>query len=198
MSASGPRAAGRGQPERGAVLVEFALVLVVFAAMFFGMLQFGLLFAGDDQMRNRVQTAARMVATGSFADRPVDCGIARDYALATQRVVCGVLDLMGRPLGASGQVSVAVEFSKATGAAWAVTVCAGAPVQSLGALGGDALAAESTMYLEQAAPPVAGDFNPVLPGAPDGLPACGRATTGAAGGPVPGVGDDSPARGRAG
>ena len=46
----------RRRVEAGASLVEFAIILPVFALMLFGMIQFGLAFAGWDQLRNAVQT----------------------------------------------------------------------------------------------------------------------------------------------
>ena len=49
------RACGPGRRHRdesGATLVEFALILPVFAVMLFGMIQFGLAFTGWDQLRN--------------------------------------------------------------------------------------------------------------------------------------------------
>ena len=48
--------------EEGATLVEFAIILPVFALMLFGMIQFGLAFAGWDELRNAVQTSARLAA----------------------------------------------------------------------------------------------------------------------------------------
>ena len=50
----------RGSDETGSVLVEFALILPIFAAMLFGMIQFGLVFAGWSSFRNSVETSARM------------------------------------------------------------------------------------------------------------------------------------------
>jgi Flp pilus assembly protein TadG len=43
-------------------LVEFALVLPIFALMLLAMMWFGITFAGWDQLRNQVQVAARQVA----------------------------------------------------------------------------------------------------------------------------------------
>ena len=67
--------------DRGAALVEFALVLPVFALMLFAMVQFGVMFAGWAQLRNAVQTGARMTAVGQVSTgcgqlSPPDCTIA--------------------------------------------------------------------------------------------------------------------------
>lgn len=61
----------RHSPERGAALVEFALVLPIFALMLFAMVQFGVLFAGWAQLRNAVQTSARLASMG---DQSPQCG----------------------------------------------------------------------------------------------------------------------------
>ncbi len=57
----------------GASLVEFAIILPVFALMLFGMIQFGLAFAGWDELRNAVQTSARVEANNGVTSSP-NCG----------------------------------------------------------------------------------------------------------------------------
>jgi len=59
--------------DAGTALVEFALVLPVFALMVFGMVQLGITFAGWSQLRNVVQTAARAASVGALANLP-QCG----------------------------------------------------------------------------------------------------------------------------
>jgi Flp pilus assembly pilin Flp len=62
--------------EAGASLVEFAIILPVFALMLFGMIQFGVAFMGWDQLRNAVDTGARLAAnntTSSPVTNP-NCG----------------------------------------------------------------------------------------------------------------------------
>ena len=56
----------RRRPDQGAALIEFALVLPIFALMLFAMIQFGLIFAGWAQLRNAVQTDARMASLGAL------------------------------------------------------------------------------------------------------------------------------------
>jgi Flp pilus assembly pilin Flp len=63
----------RQEDANGAALVEFALVLPVFALMLFGMVQLGIVFAGWAQLRNSVQTAARLASVGALESMP-ECG----------------------------------------------------------------------------------------------------------------------------
>ena len=60
--------------EEGATLVEFAIILPVFALMLFGMIQFGLAFAGWDELRNAVQTSARLAANSEVIPSDPNCG----------------------------------------------------------------------------------------------------------------------------
>jgi Flp pilus assembly protein TadG len=60
--------------EDGATLVEFAIILPVFALMLFGMIQFGLAFAGWDELRNAVQTSARLAANSQAIPSNPNCG----------------------------------------------------------------------------------------------------------------------------
>lgn len=79
----------RHRRDQGAVLVEFALVLPIFALMLFAMVQFGVLFAGWAQLRNAVQTGARMTSLG---EQSPACG---SLSLPT----CTDAILIGRPIG---------------------------------------------------------------------------------------------------
>ena len=64
-----------GRPDdAGASLVEFAIILPVFVLMLFGMIQFGLGFAGWDELRNAVQTGARLAANDDVNPSDPNCG----------------------------------------------------------------------------------------------------------------------------
>ena len=54
-------------------MVEFAIILPVFALMLFGMIQFGLGFAGWDELRNAVQTSTPVAANNPTNSSP-NCG----------------------------------------------------------------------------------------------------------------------------
>ena len=75
--------------EQGAALVEFALVLPIFALMLFAMVQFGVMFAGWAQLRNAVQTGARMTAIGQVS---TECG-------PLSQPDCTVAVQIGTPVG---------------------------------------------------------------------------------------------------
>ncbi len=99
------RACGPGRRRRdeaGATLVEFALILPVFAVMLFGMIQFGLAFTGWDQLRNAVQNSARSVSSGgavcSGASSTADC----ESAISTN---------IGTSVGTNGLPTVALYYN---------------------------------------------------------------------------------------
>ena len=82
--------------DTGASLVEFAIILPVFALMLFGMIQFGLAFAGWDELRNAVQTGARL-AVNNVVNPDANCG----QTDPGSNVVCRVSLLIGAPLDTS-------------------------------------------------------------------------------------------------
>ena len=96
-------ASRRHRSDQGAALVEFALVLPVFALMLFAMIQFGVLFAGWAQLRNAVQTGARMASLG---EQSPQCG-------ALSLPTCTDAILIGRPIGltvsASNVASITID-----------------------------------------------------------------------------------------
>ncbi len=87
----------RRPDENGASLVEFAIILPVFALMLFGMIQFGLGFAGWDELRNTVQNGARLAATNEANPSEVNCG----QSDPGQNMVCQIALLIGDPLDTS-------------------------------------------------------------------------------------------------
>lgn len=79
----------RRHPDQGAALVEFALIFPIFALMLFATIQFGTLFAGWAQLRNAVQTSARMAAMGETSPA---CG-------EDSQPACTAAVLIGAPVG---------------------------------------------------------------------------------------------------
>lgn len=57
----------RRRDERGAAAVEFALVVPVLAALFFGIVDYGLLFTDTVSTRNGVREAARQGVVSNFS-----------------------------------------------------------------------------------------------------------------------------------
>ncbi|WP_170937141.1 MULTISPECIES: TadE/TadG family type IV pilus assembly protein [Rhodomicrobium] len=53
--------------ERGAVMVEFALIAVPFLLMLFGTIEVGLVFWGNYELENATEQAAREIRTGQVA-----------------------------------------------------------------------------------------------------------------------------------
>jgi hypothetical protein len=109
-----PRGAASASPEGGAALVEFALVLPVFALMLFGMIQFGLVFAGWAQLRNAVQTGARLASVGGLTNP--QCG---DMAAPS----CAWALLVGSPPGLSPVPVSSVKVPLGAGCNAALTQC---------------------------------------------------------------------------
>ena len=91
----------RRQGEDGTAIVEFALVLPVFALMFFGMVQFGIAFTGWDQLGTRLQAVARGLASGALCP---------GGAAACQLSICDQLMLPDPPLGDVGPLSVTYTY----------------------------------------------------------------------------------------
>jgi hypothetical protein len=110
-----PRGLAGALPEGGAALVEFALVLPVFALMLFAMVQFGLVFAGWAQLRNAVQTGARMASVGDLKNPP-ECG----NLAATS---CAWALLIGSPPGLSPVPVTSLEVPLEAGCDASLTQC---------------------------------------------------------------------------
>ena len=145
------RACGPGRRHRdesGATLVEFALILPVFAVMLFGMIQFGLAFTGWDQLRNAVQNSARSVASGGAvcagASSVADC----ESAISTN---------IGTSVGTSGLPTVALYYNMPPTGQGQVFVCASVQVANItGFFRTMALSSVSAFAITQ-------PFNPPLP-----------------------------------
>lgn len=133
----------------GASLVEFALVLPVFALLLFGLVDFGMVFGGFVSLENQVNAAARAVSINRLAS---SCVSAPDPALCTVEA-----DIGAAPLGVvPGTVETAISFPSGgtTTAGSTVIVCARAELRSTTGITGPILAgrwvsAKSQVLLEQ-------------------------------------------------
>ncbi|HXW80588.1 MAG TPA: TadE/TadG family type IV pilus assembly protein [Acidimicrobiales bacterium] len=146
----------RRRDESGAALVEFALILPVFALMLFAMIQFGLAFAGWDELRNAVQTGARMASMGQTGSAGTDCPDIDQYRhthphpnASTREMVCEIeLNLIGQPLGTAAgttppQVALYISGDNT------VTVCARVPAEQFtGFFPTITLSTNSALYLQ--------------------------------------------------
>lgn len=89
--------------ERGASLVEFALILPVFALLLFALIDFGLAFGGWTAMRSGVAAGAR-AASVDYVDP--------SCALASNPMICTVEKRIGSLVGTTGTVAVSLALPK--------------------------------------------------------------------------------------
>ncbi len=153
--------------ERGSVLVEFALILPIFAVMLFGMIQFGLVLAGWAAVRNAVQTSARMIAIGDMTNQT--CTVPKGVTGITAEAYCTVVNEIGSPVGTAvsstnlPEVGLLVKNGD-------ITVCAQVPAQNFTGLFNLALSTSSNFYIEDSSINThVQDYNP-----PNGLSSCNR------------------------
>jgi hypothetical protein len=111
MSAYRRARRGGRSGDGGAALVEFALVLPIFALMLFGMIELGLAFAGWSSLRNAVQTGARLASVDDTAGAPASCTAlsgeppppgSGPIVTGTQSMLCEIASLVGVPVGSDG------------------------------------------------------------------------------------------------
>lgn len=147
--------------ERGASLVEFALVLPVFALLLFGLIDFGLIFGSYITMRNGVEASARNATVDNYlpSTTPATCS-GSSVSTATADMVCSVMESM-QSLQAitSTNMSVGIEFpplssgTPVVGGTQEVEICAQGTMKSVTgltgfALNGRTMSASSTVLLE--------------------------------------------------
>ena len=129
--------------EDGASLVEFAIILPVFALMLFGMIQFGLAFTAWDQLRNAVQASAREVALdGTLCSSP---------SMTASQCETAIENSIGTPVGTTGPPTVALYYnSVSTDGPVVAFVSASAQVQSFtGYFGNLTLSSTSEFSIQQ-------------------------------------------------
>ncbi len=145
-------------------MIEFALIVPLFALFLFAIVDFGLLFAGYTTMRAGVQAGARLASvdqylpsSGSFQ---FPCTGTGGVDQRTADLVCLVAQRIGTTLGTDpGRLEIGVAVSATN-----VTVCASAPMKSTTGLtspflDGRSLATSSTIRIEQGP-----TFSSFLPG----------------------------------
>lgn len=136
----------RRRDERGASLVEFALILPLFSLLLFGLIDFGLVFGGYITMQNGVSAAARDASVGTVSPA---------CASAANPMLCQAETDVGSLTGVvPGSIKVAVELPSGGTAGQTVEVCAQATMKSTTGfssvfLGGRAFHASSEIRLEQ-------------------------------------------------
>jgi Flp pilus assembly protein TadG len=104
MGASGLRSGGAGaarigllrrlrlrrlRGERGAAMIEFALIAVPFLLMLFGTIEVGLVYWGSYELENATEDAARQIRTGQVASGSMD-------RAGFKALVCGKVSLLSQ------------------------------------------------------------------------------------------------------
>ncbi len=148
------RRRGRGQSddrsERGAALVEFALVAPLLFLLLFGIVEFGMAFNDFIAVRNGSREGARTAVVNDVNGAP-SCTITGSPAnAATKAIVCKTKSRIGLD---EDDVKVRISLD-GTAIGDTVTVCASYPVQSGSGLlapllSGKTLTSKVTMRLEQ-------------------------------------------------
>lgn len=159
----GGRFARRSQhDESGASLVEFALVLPVFALLLFGLIDFGLVFGSYITMRNGVEAGARSATVDNYTPptTPNICTGSGGISAATTQMVCTVMEsIQNLQAITNTNLTVGIEFpplssgTPVVGSTQDVEVCAQGTMKSVTGLTGFALngkhmSASSTVRLE--------------------------------------------------
>ncbi|MDE3087464.1 MAG: pilus assembly protein [Acidobacteriota bacterium] len=105
-----PRRRFRRRLERGASMVEFALVLPVAALFLFAIIDFGMIFGGYTTMRGSVQSAARMASVDEYTYHGTAACTGGPDA-ATRQMVCTAASGMESLLGTkSGSLQIGICF----------------------------------------------------------------------------------------
>lgn len=152
--------------ESGVSLVEFALVLPIFALLLFGLIDFGLIFGGYIEMRSGVQAGARLASVDDwpYSLSPTCTG---GPDADTRQMVCNIAADIGSLQGVtSNSTEIGIKFpnSGSTTVDSPVEICAQATLHSTTGLtspfiSGRTATATSTLRLEKAA-----DFAPYTTG----------------------------------
>jgi Flp pilus assembly protein TadG len=79
----------RTRSERGATLVEFAIIAVPFLLLIFGIMEVGFVFWGTYELENATEDAARQIRTGKVATNGID-------ADGFKALVCGHVSLLAQ------------------------------------------------------------------------------------------------------
>lgn len=142
-----------GADERGANLVEFALILPVLALLIFGILEFAMLFHSHLELRSGAREAARLAAVDN------GCSVAPSTCPSgsTARHDKLVADVRARltSLDDPAAADITVFFPDGAAAGKRVKVCLSYPIQPMTGLfsamfAGQEIRSEAFMRLEQA------------------------------------------------
>jgi hypothetical protein len=149
----------RGASERGAALVEMALVLPLLLMIVFGVVEFGMTYSNYINLRDGVRNAARSASVGSFGTT-TSCNLtgASEASTNVQRLMCLAKQESGldptqlrvKVLSADSTFANAGTFAKNDG----IIICAQMPTQAVtgflsSALTGKTLRTKIAMRIER-------------------------------------------------
>ncbi len=127
---SSEKAAARG--ERGASLVEAAMVLPLLIILFLGIVDFGVAISDYNQLRQGVRESTRRAVVADVGSNS-SCSISGSPSGDTQRLVCLTKDKTGLD---ENNVRVEIKFDPSYEEGDALIVCAQYPLSSISGLFG--------------------------------------------------------------
>lgn len=139
--------------ESGATIVEFALIIPIFALLLFATIDFGLVFGGYITLRNGADSAARLAAVSQ-----VDPSCTPATSPMNNPMLCTIADHVGQEFSGTESGSVQVNYAfVSNGVAAAgelIKVCAAVKLKSTTGftgplINGKTMSASSTVRLEQ-------------------------------------------------
>lgn len=153
------RAVRRGRGERGAALVEMAIILPIFVVLIFGLLEFGITYNSYISLRQGTREATRQGVVGNFGPT-TNCsltGLSAGTSTDIQKLMCSAKTQSGlsysdtrvKVLSGNGDFTTAGTFTKGD----SLIVCTEYPVDSVAKfisplLGGAILKTKTQMRIE--------------------------------------------------
>jgi len=122
------RRGGTRNRERGAALVEFALVFPLLFMLIAGMIDFGMVFANLNATRQGVREGARQAVVADFGTDGSCTIVGTTPAEATKQLMCLTKDRIGLP---QVDTRVKVAFSNTNEVGGGILVCAMYPMTSV-------------------------------------------------------------------
>ena len=123
-----PRRYCRHRRERGAALVEFALVFPLLFMLVAGMIDFGMVFSNLNSTRQGVREGARQAVVAEFGNDTACSIVGATPAATTKKLMCLTKDRIGLK---QSDTRVKVAFSNTNEVGGGILVCAMYPMTSI-------------------------------------------------------------------
>jgi hypothetical protein len=161
-----PGRRGRARDERGAAIVEFALVVPLLLSMLFGIAEFGLGFSHLNSARSGTREGARAGVVAEFGGSSACTLVGVAPGTPAAELICLTKDRIGLDQSDT-RVMVAFEGENAPGST--LYVCSQHPLESVTGLfslvlDGRTLRTEVAMRIEEADPELLATAETALPG----------------------------------